>query len=312
MESFQPPAFSILENQPFIDTSSLLIPPQSPGSIDTNLLFAPHSPSTDSASSSGYTSGYTSGYSSGCTSPTVSDIEDNNSIPMEQVSFVKRHLRMFPPPINAEEFIHKNSFQTSEGHIKRPSNNFILFRKIAHDQKNQTPELSDYNERQFSQIIGKIWKSLNSDEISTYKRLGKEVAEKHKALFPKYKYAPKRDKAAWKHFNPESNIPNLKSKRKNRAKQQKHQETITEVPKINIPQQQQQPQQQIVPENALGYTIPETLPVEVDLDQMVPLNNLNYYPAYPTNNTYTTNNPYMDLFNVNVNEDYNNSIWHIQ
>ncbi|PKC03266.1 hypothetical protein RhiirA5_253837, partial [Rhizophagus irregularis] len=81
-----------------------------------------------------------------------------------------------------------------DGHIKRPSNNFILFRKIAHDQKNQTPALSDYNERQFSQIIGKIWKGLSQGEREEYKQLGKEVAEMHKKMFPKYKYQPKRDK----------------------------------------------------------------------------------------------------------------------
>ncbi|PKY51151.1 hypothetical protein RhiirA4_303621, partial [Rhizophagus irregularis] len=81
-----------------------------------------------------------------------------------------------------------------DGHIKRPSNNFILFRKIAHDQKNQTTALSDYNERQFSQIIGKIWKGLSQGEREEYKQLGKEVAEMHKKMFPKYKYQPKRDK----------------------------------------------------------------------------------------------------------------------
>ncbi|GES78758.1 hypothetical protein GLOIN_2v1701663 [Rhizophagus clarus] len=37
--------------------------------------------------------------------------------------------------------------------------------------KNQTPALSDYNERQFYQIIGTIWKGLTHDEKEIYKRL---------------------------------------------------------------------------------------------------------------------------------------------
>ncbi|CAB4387027.1 unnamed protein product [Rhizophagus irregularis] len=286
MTNFHTPAFSIHSenNSLIIPTSdtSLLILPHSPSidTIDTSFLFAPHSPSTSSDAAS-------TSCSSGCNSPTVSDNEDL-FVPMEQLNNVKRLLRMFPPPMSAVEFINKNPFHASDGHIKRPSNNFILFRKIAHDQKNQTPALSDYNERQFSQIIGKIWKGLSQGEKEEYKQLGKEVAEMHKKMFPKYKYQPKRDKAAWKHFNPENNNSNLKSKRKIKVKLQKNQETTCDIPKINlnIPQQQHNQQQQpIVPDNTLDYTIPvvglEQMGQMGQMGQMSPIDQLYYQQSYP-------------------------------
>ncbi|RIA85614.1 hypothetical protein C1645_781482 [Glomus cerebriforme] len=171
---------------------------------------------------------------------------------------------MFPSPMSAEQFIAKNPFQTVNGHIKRPSNNFIIFRKIAHDQKNQTSALSAYNERDFSKIIGRIWKNLNNEEKSIYEKLGKEVAEMHKSLHPEYKYQPKRDKAAWKHFNPEANNSNQKQKRKNnKIKQQKHQETTYDVPKINIDIPN-------VPAQNIDYSLPSSISYD-----MLYLNNLN-------------------------------------
>jgi hypothetical protein len=48
---------------------------------------------------------------------------------MDQLDSAKKLLGMFPPPMNAREFILRNPFIDSDGHIKRPSNNSILFRK---------------------------------------------------------------------------------------------------------------------------------------------------------------------------------------
>ncbi|CAB4387028.1 unnamed protein product [Rhizophagus irregularis] len=107
-------------------------------------------------------------------------------------------------------------------------------------------------------------------------------------MFPKYKYQPKRDKAAWKHFNPENNNSNLKSKRKIKVKLQKNQETTCDIPKINlnIPQQQHNQQQQpIVPDNTLDYTIPvvglEQMGQMGQMGQMSPIDQLYYQQSYP-------------------------------
>lgn len=190
------------------------------------------------------------------TSPEMSEGEE---FPMYRLDDIKDQLNMFPPPITAMQFIEKNSFEGADGRIKRPSNNFILFRKIAHDQKNQTQALSHYNEREWSQIIGKIWRSLSPDEVYTYKSLGEDVASIHKKLYPDYKYQPKRDKAAWKHYTIQNVTKQSKSKGKGgkvkQQKQQKQERQERQEKQLEIITDFQQPQQ-LLPSNTLSYNLP--------------------------------------------------------
>ncbi|CAG8628112.1 7876_t:CDS:2 [Funneliformis caledonium] len=137
---------------------------------------------------------------------------------------VKNLLNMIPPPITVKEFVESNSFATSDGHIKRPSNCFMIFRKIAHGQKNKTPALAHYNEREFSRIIARIWNNLTEDELNIYKDLSKEIVEIHRIKFPEYKYTPKRNKTVWKHF---VRPVEKKNKRKVGVKKSKKQNHIT-------------------------------------------------------------------------------------
>jgi hypothetical protein len=128
------------------------------------------------------------------------DCEDTTTPGMGELNDIKN--LMFPLPMTAKEFIERNPFVDADGYIKRPSNNFILFRKIAHHQKSQAPILFNYNERQWSQILGKIWKNLSYEEKKAYRDLGNQVASLHREMFPEYKFQPKH---FWRHFIPIEN-----------------------------------------------------------------------------------------------------------
>ncbi|CAG8476040.1 2934_t:CDS:2 [Dentiscutata erythropus] len=139
---------------------------------------------------------------------TGSECENELSINKKELTEAKRVknlLSLFPPPCSAEEFFNKNppKVEENDGKVKRPCNKFIIFRKVAHDQKKGTTKLMNYNERTFSKYIGIIWKHLiTSEEKDHYEKLAAKVAEIHKNENPNYKYKPKRDKATWKQYSP--------------------------------------------------------------------------------------------------------------
>ncbi|CAG8674298.1 23606_t:CDS:1, partial [Gigaspora rosea] len=147
---------------------------------------------------------------------------------------VMKLLNLFPPPCTAEQFFHKNppSPPDDKGKVKRPCNKFIIFRKVAHDQKKETSKLMNFNERTFSKYIGIIWDHLvTSDEKNHYTKLASKVKELHKAKYPSYKYKPKRDKATWKQYSPSSN-----QKKQNRKT--KSQPVYSQIDDINTNVQQ--------------------------------------------------------------------------
>ncbi|CAI2170928.1 2609_t:CDS:2 [Funneliformis geosporum] len=167
-------------------------------------------------------------------SPNISDCEGFPH-PMYTKSQVKVLLDMFPPQTTAEKYVKENSFQSND-HIKRPPNCFMIFRKMSHDKKNKTPALKHYNEREFSSIIGEIWKELSPEELQIYRNLSKEIVDLHHVMFPDYKYKPKRDKAAWKQYVPTNDEnPSKKSKDKRKPKpkhatrQEKQQEPLNNI-----------------------------------------------------------------------------------
>ncbi|CAJ0638130.1 3436_t:CDS:2 [Entrophospora sp. SA101] len=117
----------------------------------------------------------------------------------EKIQNVKNQLNLFPVPSTPESYVQKNPFNATDGRVKRPSNCFIIFRKIAHDQKKFNKQLEVYNEREFSKILGIIWKSLEKRQVQMYKTFADSVANLHTTRNPNYKYRPKRNRAAWKH-----------------------------------------------------------------------------------------------------------------
>lgn len=118
------------------------------------------------------------------------------NIPPKEVDRIKKLL--FPPPSSPEKFFCEHPPETSDGHVKRPCNNFIIFRKLAHDQRVHIKELKKYNQRDFSHLVSKLWKLLSPEEKGQYTKFAKEVATMHRNKNPSYKYQPKRLKAAWK------------------------------------------------------------------------------------------------------------------
>ena len=233
---------------------------------------------------------------SASSSPSISDCE---IYPMNEQSRVKNLLNLFPPPITAEEYVLSNSFSGPDGHVKRPSNCFMIFRKIAHDQKSQTPDLTHYNEREFSKIIASIWRDLSKVELSTYRELSKEIGVIHKREFPEYKYKPKRDKAAWKHYNPPVEDKNVdkrsKNKRnlklKNSVREQKQQEPNnnnyprTPEPEI-IPEISLDTQHQTMLSDAIEYGFSQNpiTPIELTVtptELTIPQNDLDISPISP-------------------------------
>jgi hypothetical protein len=102
---------------------------------------------------------------------------------------------------------------------------------------------------------------LSSDEKNTYKQLGEQVARIHKELFPNYKYQPKRDRAAWKHYvvPNETNSRKPKTKGKSKVKQQQRQEKQEKPLEIMT---NFQPQQLNIPTNAdLSFSLAPEAPI---------------------------------------------------
>ena len=97
-------------------------------SCDTSLLHPPVSPLSSETD---------------ITDCSSSDCEDM-TFRMDQLDSVKKLLRMFSPP-TANEFIIRNPFIDTDGHIKRPYNNFILFRKFARIKRQSYPTIMEGN-----------------------------------------------------------------------------------------------------------------------------------------------------------------------
>ncbi|CAG8531293.1 5312_t:CDS:2 [Diversispora eburnea] len=138
---------------------------------------------------------------------------EGNNISLEATRKVKELLNLFPLSCSPQKFSCENPSKTSDGHIKRPCNNFMIFRKLAHDKKVRIKELRKYNQRDFSQHLGRIWNLLlTPEEKEQYSKFAKEVAEIHRSKNPTYKYQPKRLKAAWKQYNFQSPDKKLRSR----------------------------------------------------------------------------------------------------
>ncbi|SPO25672.1 related to pheromone response factor Prf1 [Ustilago trichophora] len=79
--------------------------------------------------------------------------------------------------------------KTPPNHIKRPRNAYIIFRSHTVAQK-LIPKEVEHDHRNISRIIAHMWKSLAPEERAHYEQIAKEEKEKHKQLFPNYRYQP--------------------------------------------------------------------------------------------------------------------------
>lgn len=85
--------------------------------------------------------------------------------------------------------------QEPEAHIKRPANEFILFR--ASVSKANWPEPFSARERDKSKYAGVLWRLLSDDEKKPWRDQAREVKQQHQQTYPGYKYkpSPKKGKA---------------------------------------------------------------------------------------------------------------------
>ena len=90
-----------------------------------------------------------------------------------------------------------------EGHIPRPRNAFILFRCDFVAQK-KIPASVEPDHRNISRIVGRIWKAMSEEDRRPWVEEAKREREKHKRLYPQYRYSPSSTATA---------APSLKEKR---------------------------------------------------------------------------------------------------
>jgi len=75
------------------------------------------------------------------------------------------------------------------GHIPRPRNAFILFRCDFVAQK-KIPASVEPDHRNISRIVGRIWKAMSEADRRPWIEEAKREREKHKELYPQYRYSP--------------------------------------------------------------------------------------------------------------------------
>ncbi len=79
--------------------------------------------------------------------------------------------------------------KTAPDHIKRPRNAYIIFRSHIVSQK-LIPKEVEHDHRNISRIIAHMWKSLAQEDRAHYEKIAYEEKERHKQLFPNYRYQP--------------------------------------------------------------------------------------------------------------------------
>lgn len=110
------------------------------------------------------------------TCPYSTPTDDIQSVPESQTK--KSHSRKQP-----------------EGHIPRPRNAFILFRCDFVAQK-KIPASVEPDHRNISRIVGRIWKAMSDEDRQPWIEEAKKEREKHKRLYPQYRYSPTSASAA--------------------------------------------------------------------------------------------------------------------
>ncbi|KAK9462300.1 uncharacterized protein V1516DRAFT_674277 [Lipomyces oligophaga] len=73
--------------------------------------------------------------------------------------------------------------------IPRPRNAFIIYRGQKHSQVMQSGELAN---TAASRIIAQMWKHESQEVKDHYKKLAEEERNHHKAMYPDYRYTPRR------------------------------------------------------------------------------------------------------------------------
>ncbi|KAJ3413400.1 hypothetical protein HDV05_008111 [Chytridiales sp. JEL 0842] len=84
---------------------------------------------------------------------------------------------------------------SKDGHIKRPRNAFIIFRNHYQPTLIKSINNSHLSSKDFSDNIGRIWKSLSKEEREPYEEMARQEREAHKRMYPDFQYTRPRNSA---------------------------------------------------------------------------------------------------------------------
>ncbi|CAG8642778.1 5769_t:CDS:1 [Ambispora gerdemannii] len=124
----------------------------------------------------------------------------------EEVIEFRKIYKITPPPYAISELIKdmQKEFISSNGHIKRPPNPFLVFRKTANKRAKEfglkCKEQNKFQTR-FSELLGRVWQALPREEKDGYYKLAEEIKIEHKKEFPNYEFHPKRDRSIFRIYN---------------------------------------------------------------------------------------------------------------
>jgi hypothetical protein len=91
-----------------------------------------------------------------------------------------------------------------EGHIRRPPNAFVLYRRhlCAQLRSEGTTEGKGPDGSEISKRAGVLWNSLSEKEKATFKEQAAQVKKEHMRKYPDYRYAPTGRAAAVRRVRP--------------------------------------------------------------------------------------------------------------
>lgn len=100
----------------------------------------------------------------------------------------------YPTPDDFRPTAKSHTKKADDGHIKRPENAFILFRRdMCHKINAAKAEGAKPNrEADLSKTISEQWRALSEDEKMKWKSLAEQKKQEHRVAFPHYKYRPQR------------------------------------------------------------------------------------------------------------------------
>lgn len=106
-----------------------------------------------------------------------------------------------------------HSRKKQDGHIRRPPNAFLIFRSEVWNTIKNDSQYHERNNRDISCIAGDAWRELPDDERDEYRRLAAEAKEKHKKMYPHYKFCPvAKGKGGKRRSNEDVQARNLRAK----------------------------------------------------------------------------------------------------
>jgi len=126
---------------------------------------------------------------------------------------------------------------TSEVHVKRPMNAFMLYRQTT----SALFAKEQITNHELSTVIGQKWQALSDEEKAPYFLLAETKKQEHKELYPDYKYTPNKKNGSTTLIPNAAKkvVPKIKktkaasAKLLKRAATQKVEETYWEPPLVN-------------------------------------------------------------------------------